>query len=92
MTSTPDPVDDPATLATGDGDAREDAQGGPDPMISTRLLSAVVVTILALLVVVVAVGLARDNLDTTGVATVLSTLFSGIVVGVLLKGRGGGPT
>jgi hypothetical protein len=60
-------------------------------VISPRLLSAVVVTILALLVVVIAVGLARDNLDTTGVATVLSTLFSGIVVGVLLKGKGGDP-
>lgn len=59
-------------------------------MISTRLLSAVVVTILGLIVIVVVVGLARDNLDTTGVATVLSTLFSGIVVGTLLKGRGGG--
>lgn len=60
-------------------------------VFSPRLLTAVVVTILALLVVVVAVGLARDNLDTTGVATVLSTLFSGIVVGVLLKGKAGDP-
>lgn len=57
-------------------------------ILSRRLLSAVVVTILALIVVVVVVGLARDNLDTTGVATVLSTLFSGIVVGTLVRGRG----
>jgi len=73
--------------------------GGPRPegdemtqedrdLLSRRLLSAIVVTILALIVVVVVVGLARDNLDTTGVATVLSTLFSGIVVGTLLRGRG----
>lgn len=59
-------------------------------MISTRLLSAVIVVILVLIVAVVVVGLARDNLDATGVATVLSTLLSGIVVGTLLKGRGKG--
>lgn len=63
------------------------AQPAEPVAISGRLLSAVVVTILALIVVVVVVGLARNNLDTTGVATVLSTLFSGIVVGTLVKGR-----
>lgn len=62
-----------------------------EAMLSTRLLSLVVVTILGLLVIVVMVGLARNTLDTTGVATVLSTLFSGIVVGTLLKGRKGDP-
>ena len=88
MTNEVDPTPDREILPTGDegGNASE----RDDVMISGRLLSAVVVTILALLVVVVAVGLARNNLDTTGVATVLSTLFSGIVVGTLLKGRGGG--
>lgn len=74
-------------ILTGDGDRGGTREGG-EVVISSRLLSAVVVVILGLLVVVVVVGLARDNLDTTGVATVLSTLFSGIVVGVLLKGRG----
>lgn len=61
--------------------------GHADHMISPRLLAAVILTVLALLVVVVIVGLARDNLDPTGVATVLSTMFSGIVVGVIVRGR-----
>jgi hypothetical protein len=76
---------------------RESPQAPPPAavdLISVRLLAGVVVVVLALIVAVVAVGLARDNLDSTGVATVLSTLFSGIVVGALLKGgrddRGGG--
>lgn len=59
------------------------------PMISPRLVSAVVLTALVLLVVVVVVGVTRGDLDTTGVATVLSTLISGIVVGVLIRGRNG---
>lgn len=73
------------------GNGPDDDPGGDETMLSTRLLSLIVVTILALLVVVVVVGVARNNLDTTGVATVLSTLFSGIVVGTLLKGRKGDP-
>lgn len=71
------------------------AQRPTADLISVRLLAAVVVVVLALLVAVISVGLARNNLDSTGVATVLSTLFSGIVVGALLKGgrddRGGKP-
>jgi hypothetical protein len=64
----------------------------PLAMISPRLVSAVVVVALVLLVVVVVVGVTRGDLDTTGVATVLSTLISGIVVGVLIRGRNGPPS
>lgn len=71
-------------------DIPDNAREGVPVMLSPRLLASIVLTILALLVVVVLVGLARDNLDPTGVATVLSTLFSGIVVGALVKGTGGG--
>lgn len=74
MTTEPERGDDPS----------------PSALLSARLIAAVVVTILVLLVIVVIVGLARDNLDSTGVATVLSTLFSGIVLGALVKGRGDG--
>lgn len=61
-------------------------------MMTPRLFAFVVVTVLGLLVAVVVVGLLRDNLDPTGVATVLGTLFSGIVVGAIVRGResGGG--
>lgn len=61
---------------------------GTGSMISTKLLSGVIVTVLALIVIVVIVGLLRNDLDPTGVATVLSTMFSGIVVGTLVKSRG----
>lgn len=54
-------------------------------LIPKRLVAASLVVALALLVVVVAVGIARDNLDSTGVAVVLSTLVSGIVVAALTR-------
>lgn len=57
------------------------------PILPPWLIAVVVLVALLLLVAVVAVGLKRDAIDITGVATVLSTLISGIVVGVLLKGR-----
>lgn len=72
------------------GSHLDDRPNGSGPLISPRLLAASVAVVLTLLAAVVVVGLARDNLDSTGVATVLSTLFSGIVVGALLKGRGDG--
>jgi ABC-type uncharacterized transport system permease subunit len=59
--------------------------GGP-PLWSW-IVAGVVVVALLLLVAVISIGLARDQLDVTGVATVLSTLISGIVVGVILKDR-----
>jgi len=70
----------------GDPQHRRDSD-----MIPKRLVVASLVVALALLVVVVAVGLARDNLDSTGVAVVLSTLISGIVVAALTRkdDRGG---
>lgn len=54
-------------------------------LIPKRLVAASLVVALALLIVVVAVGLARNNLDSTGVAVVLSTLVSGIVVAALTR-------
>lgn len=78
---------------TDDVDGRTDAAGkrrDPD-LIPRRLIVASLVTALALLIVVVTVGLARNNLDSTGVAVVLSTLVSGIVVAALTRkdDRGG---
>jgi hypothetical protein len=58
-------------------------------MLPPRLVAAIAVTLVALIVVAVAVGLYRNNLDPLGVVTVLSTLFSGVVVGVNFKGRNG---
>lgn len=74
---------------TEPGEHRGDPK--PDLVLSTRLISAIVVVLLALFVAVVVVGLARDNLNPLGVATVISTMFSGIVVGVLTR-KGGGPS
>lgn len=85
-----DPGVEDSPRETVSPDKPDDAREGVAVMISPRLLASIVLTILALLVVVILVGLARDNLDPTGVATVLSTLFSGIVVGALVKGAGGG--
>lgn len=56
-------------------------------MIPARVVVGVVLTLLALLVLVIVVGLARNNLNPNGVAAVLSTMFSGIVVGALTAGR-----
>lgn len=72
-------------------DTKDTLGGEPVLMISPRLFTIVVLTILALLVLVIVVSLARDDLDGTGVATVLSTLFSGIVVGAMVKGRDRSP-
>lgn len=55
--------------------------------LSPALVGFSALTILTLLVAVIGVGLARDNLDTTAVATILCTLFSGIVVGTLYQHR-----
>lgn len=55
---------------------------------SRRMLAGITVTALALLATVIGVGLVRDDLDPTGVAVVLSTLISGIVIGTRGKGTG----
>lgn len=69
--------------------SEEDPEGEVESMFQGKLVGVLVLAILAvaipLLVAVVVVGLLRDNLDTTGVATVLSTLISGIVLGSFLR-------
>lgn len=55
------------------------------PLIPPRLLVTLVFIVVGLLVVVVVVGLIRDTLDLTAVALTLSTMISGIVVGVLTR-------
>lgn len=59
--------------------------------MSPALVAFSVLVILSLLALVIVVGIYRDNLDTTAVASVLSTLFSGIVVGALWQRRDGRP-
>lgn len=64
----------------------------PDQKPSTlwsRIAALVVVVALGLLAAVVIVGLKNNSLDVTGVATVLGTLISAVVVGVIVKGTGG---
>lgn len=68
-------------------DVEENEPAVPD--LWTWIIAGVVVVAVALLVAVVSIGLARDQLDVTGVATVLCTLISGLVVGVILKDRSG---
>jgi hypothetical protein len=53
-----------------------------------RFAIAIALVLTALIVVVVAVGLARGNLDPTGTATMLGGVLTGIVGGLLLR-RGG---
>lgn len=60
---------------------------GKGTPVPPKLIAAIAATIVALIAAVVVVGLYRNNLDPLGVVTVLSTLFSGVVVGVNLKGR-----
>lgn len=72
-------------------DRDEEGRADPPARDSGFLTPAMVTfsagTILTLLVVVIGVGLARDNLNTTAVATILCSLFSGIVVGALAQHR-----
>jgi hypothetical protein len=56
--------------------------------VSSKLATAIIVTILALIVVVVLVGLYRDDLDPLGVITVLGTMVTGFVSVLVARGRG----
>lgn len=55
--------------------------------MSQKAVTALVFVIVGLLGIVVVVGLAQKILDATGVAVALSTLLSGVVVGVLMRDR-----
>lgn len=59
--------------------------------VITKTLTAVVFLIAGLLAVVIVVGLARDQLDPTGVAAILASALSGLVGGILLRERSKGP-
>lgn len=52
-----------------------------EQMFSRRFLTSITGGAFGLLVIVIAVGLLRDDLDATGVAVILSTLISGILLG-----------
>lgn len=56
-------------------------------MISPRLVTWVVAVCLALLVLVVVAGVISGQLDFSAVAGVLCTLITGIVLGVLARGK-----
>ena len=55
--------------------------------MSQRAVTALVFMVTGLLIVVVLVGLAQKILDVTGVAVALSSVLTGIVGGVLLRGK-----
>lgn len=60
--------------------------------MSNKAVTALVFVIVGLLGIVVVVGLAQRILDATGVAVALSTLLSGIVVGVIMRDRAKPPS
>lgn len=57
--------------------------------MSQKALTALVFLITVFLGVVILVGLAQRELDTTGVAVALSSVITGLVGGAILRGRGG---
>jgi uncharacterized membrane protein len=59
--------------------------------MSQKAVTALIFLIAALLAVVVLVGLAQKILDATGVAVALSSVLTGIVGGVLLRGKANSP-
>lgn len=60
--------------------------------MSSKAVTALVFMIAGLIAIVVVVGLAQRILDATGVVLALSTVLSGIVVGVAMKDRGAPPS
>jgi uncharacterized membrane protein len=59
--------------------------------MSSKAMTALVFMIAGLIAIVVVVGLAQRILDATGVVLALSTVLSGIVVGVTMKDRASPP-
>lgn len=59
--------------------------------MSQKAVTALIFLIAGLLAVVVLVGLAQKILDATGVAVALSSVLTGIVGGVLLRGKSPNP-
>lgn len=65
----------------GDDEQTPEADKPPELVFSRRFLAGITGAAFVLLVIVVLVGLLRNDLDPTGVAVVLSTLISGILLG-----------
>lgn len=59
--------------------------------MNPKALYALAFVLVGLLAAVIIVGLAQKTLDTTGVATVLGGLLSGVVAGIVLREKGKGP-
>lgn len=59
----------------------------PVLLLSGRTITVVVAALVALLALVIVVGLARKQLDPTGVAVMLGATLSGVVTGALLRGK-----
>lgn len=55
--------------------------------MSSKAMTALVFFIAGLMAIVVVVGLAQRILDATGVVLALSTVLSGVVVGIGMKER-----
>lgn len=59
--------------------------------MSQRAVTVLVFSIVGLLAIVIMVGLAQRLLDPTGVAVSLCTLLTGVVGGVLWRGKSSPP-
>lgn len=57
--------------------------------IPTRVVVAVLLVMVSLLVLVVIVGLIRNQVDTNGLALVITPVISGIIVGAAIRSRPG---
>lgn len=58
--------------------------------IPSRVIVAVLLALVGLLVIVVIVGLVRNQVDTNGLAIILTPVISGIVLGTSIKKKSGG--
>lgn len=54
-------------------------------MVPARVVVGVILVLVGLLVLVVVVGLLRNQLDTSGLALILTPVISGLVLGVGIK-------
>lgn len=57
--------------------------------MSQKALTALVFLLVAFLGIVILVGLARAELDTSGIAVALSSVITGLVGGAILRGKSG---
>lgn len=57
--------------------------------MSQKALTALVFLLVSFLGIVIIVGLARAELDTSGIAVALSSVITGLVGGAILRGKSG---